>query len=131
MEPPILWLKQQLDKAQKDYNEAKKRLEAVEIVMSLAVEDAKRKMSQNKARSQGRTLRLAEEALANKPLSSGELQALFSSLGYATTTNSVNTSLNRYRGRRFQKDSRGRWHLMGASQMLLLNRMHTQEHVNG
>lgn len=118
MEPPIQWLRQQLDKAQKEYAEAKKRLEAVEIVMDLAVQDVKRRS----VRSQGRTLKMAEEILADKSLSSGELQTAFSKLGYVTTANSINASLNRYRGNRFGKDADGKWYLIGASQLLLIGR---------
>jgi hypothetical protein len=127
MKPPIKWLTEQKEKAERDLAEAKKRLEAISLVLELAqrrVESAEivlgmARQEKKPPRKQGINLRLASEALATKALSSRDLQIYLSQQGHVTTSNSINTSLNRYRSRCFDKKE-GKWYLTSQPTLRLI-----------
>lgn len=124
MSAPIRWMKQQLAKAERDAEEVQNRVatwkEAIRLAeeaegsdqdLASVIEGARQEIT--KSRRSGKIIKSVKEILEERgPCKAVEIQAALEEIGIRTTTNSINTSLNRFRPDRFNRNEEGKWFLV-------------------
>lgn len=126
MNVPLRWIKQQIEKAERDLEEVQKRLstwtealklaEEAEGVASTPEHSAEMGTQEPKRkRRAGKITDRVEEILKEYgPAKAADIEIRLREMGIQTTANSINTSLNRFRPSRFDRDDQGRWTLVIA-----------------
>lgn len=121
MSVPLRWIKQQVARAELDLEEAQRRLatwkealrlaEEVEDVTPAARQPVDTAIQEPKPRRRaGKIIDRVEEILREHgPAKAAEIQKRLEQIGIRTTANSINTSLNRFRPTRFDRDVHGKW----------------------
>ncbi len=132
MNSQVRWLKEEMEREESELAQAKTdlaeaqgrvekatiRLQSLKEVLELALERQGSSGEPDQSNSGTRLARgavshLSEEAITiNGPMSNSELQQYLEYHGHRTSGNSINTSLSRLRGERFDKNKDGKWYLV-------------------
>jgi len=125
MSTPIRWIKQQLARAQRDLEEAQRRVTTWTEALRLVREEKEEippagGHATNEGNSQlsrrpraGRIIDKVDQILKEHgPAKAAQIQQRLEEIGITTSANSVNTSLNRFRPNRFDRNQEGKWFLV-------------------
>jgi hypothetical protein len=117
MTSPTEWLKSQRDLAQRDLEEAQKRLKVWTEALALAEKTGKdtKKASLRSSRGEAPPTvpQLAEEILrSHGPLTVSRIVEIFQERGRENSYTTINVALNRHKGKRFKKMKDRKWALM-------------------
>jgi len=122
MSDHLKWLLQQRARFQEEFEKAQKKLAACEEMLKTAQEEGSIAHESAPPRSKRSTgeptiIALTEQILRQYgPLTSKQIQELLAKEDRQTTINSLNTSLYRLKGKKFEKDRDGRWYLSKKQQ---------------